>query len=209
MPRESSPNPHTASIAVWDIPRPVVRGRLFKVHVGVKCASTCRLTGALVRVREDSGSELYEGRLGKTPWPGTMGLYVAEMSLIAPDAGGVSPWSVTFVGDKLGAPHQDAIATFSVRTAKAPEHGVRIHVTERDAGTPLARAHVFMGAYRASTNDRGQAHLELPKGAYELHVRKRGYQMPRQTVQVGKDVTVRIEASRLPERNADEDQVWM
>ncbi len=66
-----------------------------------------------------------------------------------------------------------------------------------------------MGAYRASTNDRGQAHLELPKGTYELHVRKRGYQMPRQTVQVGKDVTVRIEASRLPERNADEDQVWM
>ena len=36
MPRESSPNPHTASIAVWDIPAPVVRGRLFKVHMGGK-----------------------------------------------------------------------------------------------------------------------------------------------------------------------------
>ena len=200
--------PHTTSMAVWGVPAPVVMDSLFKVQVGVKCSSTCKLTGQFVEVTEEGGSKIFEGRLGESPRHGSSGLYVAEVSLPAPDTEGVSCWSVAFAGDKLGSPHQGAFATFSFRTAKPPEHGVKVEVTERDAG-PIAGAEVFVGIYRASTDERGLADLELPKGTYELNVRKPGYETPRVIVEVVRDVSVGIEASRLPKGNPDEDQVWM
>ena len=209
VPKEVSTKPHATSMAVWGIPAPVVMGSLFKVQVGVKCSSACKLTGRFVELSRETGSKIFEGRLGEALWPGSGGLYVAEVSLPAPDTEGVARWSVAFAGNKLGAPHQDAFATFGIRTAKPPEHGVKVKVTEADRGTPLARAEVFMGIYRASTDECGLANLELPKGTYDLDVRKPGYETPHMIVEVVRDITVGIEASLLPAGNPDEDQVWM
>src|SRR5512134_1698403 len=63
--------PHATSMAVWDVPSPVVMNRSFKVKVGVKCSSACSLAGQLIEVRDDGGTQVGEGRLGETPWPGT------------------------------------------------------------------------------------------------------------------------------------------
>ena len=41
--------PHTTSMAVWDVPSPVVMNRSFKVKVGVKCSATCQPGGAAHR----------------------------------------------------------------------------------------------------------------------------------------------------------------
>ena len=196
-------------MAVWGVPAPVVMDGPFKVKVGVKCSAACKLTGQFVEVSDELGSKICGGRLGEAPWLGTSGLYVAEVSLAAPATEGVCRWSVAFVGDKLPSPHEGTGATFSFRTAKPPQHRLTVKVTERDVGTPLTRVEVFMGVYRASTDECGLANLELPKGNYELKVRKRGYQTLPMTVEVVTDVTVQIEASLVPERNPDDDEVWM
>jgi len=42
-PREAGEaEPHTTSVAVWDVPSPVVMNCRLKVKVGVTCSATCR-----------------------------------------------------------------------------------------------------------------------------------------------------------------------
>ena len=181
----------------------------FDVKVGVKCSAGCRLAGHGVKASDEAGSNMGEGRLGEAPWPGTRGLYVAELNLPAPATEKVSSWSSSFLGDGLASPHESASVAFSFRTAKPPEHTVVVKVTERDAGTPLAGVAVFMGVYRATTDARGLAKLELPKSTYELIVRKRDYEAPSMTVEVDRETTVEIQACLVPETNPDEEEVWM
>lgn len=200
---------HSTSMAVWGAPTPVAMHSSFNVKVGVKCSAGCRLAGQFVQVSDEAGSNIGEGRLGEAPWPGTRGLYVAELSLPAPATEKVSSWSGSFVGDGLPSPHESASVAFSFRTAKPPEHTVVVKVTERDAGTPLAGVAVFMGVYRATTDARGLAKLELPKSTYELIVRKRDYEAPSMTVEVDRETTVEIQACLVPETNPDEEEVWM
>ena len=54
--------PHTTSMAVWDVPSPVVMNRSFKVKVGVKCSSACSLAGHLIEVCDDGGTQVWRGQ---------------------------------------------------------------------------------------------------------------------------------------------------
>ena len=80
---------HPTSIAVWNVPAPVVVNRPFTVSVGVKCSVGCQLTGQLIGVRDAAGIEIGEGRLGETPSRGTSALYETVVNLVAPSEQGV------------------------------------------------------------------------------------------------------------------------
>ena len=56
---------------------------------------------------------------------------------------------------------------------------------------------------------RGRASLELPGGIYALDAWKAGYEMRNRTVKVGKDRMIRVEAVVAPERDPDDERVWM
>ena len=130
----STTTPHPTSIAVWEVPSPVVVNSSFKVRVGVKCSVACQLTGQLIVVRDEAAIKVGEGRLGDTPWPGTSALYGAEVNLAAPAGEGMYSWFVTAAGAESEMPHGDASATFSFRTARPPEHRVTVTVIERGHG---------------------------------------------------------------------------
>ena len=134
---QSTTTPHPTSIAVWDVPSPVVVNSSFTVNVGMTCSLACQLTGQLIEVRDESGVQAGEGRLGDTPWPGTSALYGAEVHLAAPAGEGMYTWAVTFAGTESEMPHEDASATFSFRTARPPDHRVTVTVRERDTEAPL------------------------------------------------------------------------
>ena len=119
----STTTPHPTSIAVWDVPSPVVVNSSFTVNVGMKCSLACQLTGQLIVVRDEAGSQAGEGRLGETPWPGTSALYGAEVHLAAPAGEGMYTWAVRFTGTASERPHEDASATFSFRTTRPPGYG--------------------------------------------------------------------------------------
>jgi hypothetical protein len=201
--------PHTTSMAVWDVPSPVIVNRSFKVKVGVKCSATCQLAGRPIEVCDETGIRIGEGRLGETPWPGTSALYVAEAELPAPPSEGMSLWFARFPASEPGLPHEEAAATFSFRTDRPPEHRVTVKVTDRETHAPLESVEVRLGVYRASTDAHGLAHLELPGGRYELDARKSGYATAPKTVDVGRDLMLHVEAALAPEKDPDDERVWM
>ncbi len=201
--------PHRTSVAVWGAPAPVVVHKTITVKVGVKCSAGCRLTGQVVRVIDEAGSSLAEGRLGEARWPGTSGLYVAELSLPETNTERVFHWSGSFSGDGLTLPHESASSPFSFRTAGPPEHTVVVEVKERDAGAPLEGVGVFMGIYHATTDARGRVELKLPKGAYTIVARRRGFQGPALSVAVDGERTSAIPMDLVRESNPEEEEVWM
>jgi hypothetical protein len=200
--------PHATSVAVWGVRSPVIVGSAFTVKVGVTC-SKCDLAGGVVRVQDEAGSVVSEGRVGRGPWPGTRGLHVAEMSLIAPAVEGLSRWSGSFSGDGLALPHESSSCLFGFRTVEAPERTVRVEVTERDSGAPLQGVSVFAGMYHSVTDARGFAELRVPKGPYALVARKRDWEPAIRTLGVEGDRTISIQMSVRARREPDEEEVWM
>jgi len=201
--------PHATSMAVWDVPSPVVLNRSFKVKVGVKCSAACPLAGQLIEVCDESGIRIGQSRLAETPWPGTSALYLAEVELAAPAAEGIPSWSARFAAVAPELPHEEASATFSFRTARPPEHRVTVKVTDKETEAPLDNVEVRMGLYRASTDAQGLASLELPGGVYDLDAWKAGYATLPRTVDVGKDLMIHVEALFSPKKDPDDQRVWM
>jgi len=199
--------PHKTSIAVWDVPSPVAMNCSFKVKVGMQCSATCRLTGQAVDVRDQAGAKIGEGKLGETPWTGTSALYWAEIELAAPGTEGVSFRSVNFTAAELELPHEGVSATFSFRTDKPPEHRVTVKVIERKTEAPVEDVEVLLGFYRASTDERGAVTIGLPKGTYELSIRKDGYTAQPMSVDVRDDLTVQVEALTAPTRSEMEEKM--
>lgn len=196
-------------MAVWDVPSPVVMNRSFSVKVGVKCSTACSLVGHLIEVCDEAGVRIGESTLGETPWPGTSGLYVADVELTAPATEGMSSWSARYVAKDPGLPHAEESASFSFRTARPAEHRVTVKVTEKDTNAPLENVDVRLGVYGASTDAQGLASLELPGGKYELDAWKAGYETLPRTVEVVTDLMIQVEAVFSPEKDPDESQVWM
>ena len=199
--------PHATSVAVWDLPSPVVAGASFTAKVGIACEVACPLAGQLVEVRDEAGARIGQGRLGETPWPGTAALYVAEVTLTAIE--GVRSWSAVCRAPESGVPHADASATFTFRVAPRPDHRVTISVTDKETKKPLEDVDVRMGPYRASTDAGGVAHLAVPRGVYALDAWKLGYETAPRSVEVATDLVVAVEVTCAPETDPDEGRVWM
>jgi hypothetical protein len=200
--------PHTTSMAVWDVSSPVVANGPSKAKVGVKCSASCRLTGQTVVVRDQAGTAAGVGRLGDLPWPGTSGLYWVEVQFTSPAAEGVFSWFAAFAANDVAPAHDETLAAFSFRTVRRPEHTVTIEVVDAESAVPLEDADVRLGVYRGTTDGRGRACLEVPKGSYELQAWRIGHKAPPQSVTVVSDVVVRVEASVVPEKDPD-DELWM
>ena len=221
---DAAPPPHATSIAVWNVPSPVVAGSRFGVTVGVKCAAACPLAGRPVVVRDAAGVEVGRGRLDSQPAPGTRALYAASVALAAPAEAGVHAWTVMFPAAGSGAPpatdggsaetppeaaHAEAQAAFSFRAAAPPEHRVTVTVHDRTTEAPLAGVEVHLGPYCAATDAAGGARVDVPAGDYDLYVRKAGYAPHTGRVAVTGDVALGVSAAPVPDVDADDEQVWM
>jgi hypothetical protein len=198
--------PQGTSLAVWDIPSPVVMGMPFEIKVGAKSAADCALTDTSIEVCDEIGAVAAHGRLGETPWPGTSALYWTAIELIAPRTEGLSRWSVRFAAAELALPHDGAAVQFSVTVVKPPEHRLTVTVIEKESKAPIEDVQVRLGAYRGATDSSGVAEVMMPKGAFELHVWKAGYEAPAQAVDICADISVQVEASIIPED--DPDAAW-
>jgi len=191
--------PHGTSLAVWDVPSPVVTGRPFQIKAGAKSSSACELKGCAIEVCDESGAVIARGTLGDAPWPGTTALYWAELELTAPACDGICNWSVRFSASELNLPHDSAAATFGVVTVKPPEHRLTVKVFEQETRTPIAEAQVRLGPHRAVTDAAGLAAVALPKGRYELTVWKAEYDIAPLDIEVTADTDVDVEAVPVPD----------
>jgi hypothetical protein len=186
--------PHMTSMAVWDVPSPVVVNTSFRVKVGIKCSALCQLTGQLFDICDEAGIALRSGRLGETPWPGSHSLYWAEVELAAPATEGVAFMTVTFAAGQTVLPHDNTAATFSFRVTSPPENSVAIRITAKETCLPVDEVEVRLGQYEAFTDHGGLATFDVPKGTYCVTIRKDGYAAEPVTVNVSEDVMVHVEA---------------
>src|ERR1051325_2544016 len=97
---------HKTSLAVWDLPSPLVIGRPAKMKIGAKCSAGCRLTDHEIEIHDQANRNIARARLGAAPWSGTTGLYWAELDFSAPAAAGTHTWSVASV-------HGDGFSNFT------------------------------------------------------------------------------------------------
>src|SRR5262249_3770980 len=195
--------PHGTSLAVWDIPSPLVMGESFKIKAGAKSASACDLKGAEIAVFDETGAELASNRLKEAPWPGTSALYWTTLELVAPVREGFCSWSVRFAKPELDLPHDGSSAEFSFVVGKPLEHRLRVKVVEKQTKSPVENAIVRLGAYRGETDPSGIAEVSMPKGTFDLVIWKAGYENPTQPMTVSEDASIVVEVEKLPEENPD------
>ncbi len=198
--------PHATSLAVWDVPSPVVRGAWFEVKVGGKCSASCRLDGRTVEICDEADRVVGRAVLRDTTLPETMGLYWTSVSLKAPRKIKLNAWTARFLPVERKPAHGGSLTHFSFVTVAEPENSVFVKVVDKKTKTPIANAQVRLGIYRAITNEKGAAKIMIPSGEFSLIVTRAGYEMPERRIAVSKDVRVRIPAQKLPEE--DPFAVW-
>jgi hypothetical protein len=199
--------PHTTNIVAWDIPSAIEVGERFRMKVGIKCSSECDLGHRSFGIYDHEGAQVATGTLSGDRWPGTTGLYVADVELGAPPAEGLYTWSVKDPATGLGAasesdagmPHAESSISFGVRVVSRPEYLVTVEAIDQLSQTPLEGARVVMHPYRAVTNERGVAEVRVTKGAYKLFVSQTRYLTFGLPLDVNADMTARAELYLEPE----------
>src|SRR4029077_11592445 len=73
--------PQATSLAVWDVPSPVVAGTRFVIKAGAKSAVNATLAGRAIEVCDDAGDVAGRGVLSDAPLPGTGALYWTDIHL--------------------------------------------------------------------------------------------------------------------------------
>ena len=195
---------HDISLAVWDVPTPVVTGRRAALKAGVACASGCDLTGARIDVYDEIGVRVGGGDAASTPWPGSSALYWAECVVAAPETEGEHAWDIRATVPDASHGHVTAVHRFVV--SRPPEHRVTLEVIEQGSGAPVGGVELRLGRFRATTDDAGIAHVDVPGGTYDVCAWKIGYDLQSVTAPVAGDTTVRLEVAVAPER---EQPYWM
>jgi hypothetical protein len=195
--------PHTTSVVVWDVPSAIVVGDTFRIKVGIKCSDECRLANTAFGIYDDEGASLASGTLSDDCWPGTTGLYVADVELQAPEGEGLYTWSVKGPSSNAGIPHAEGTTSFGVRAVRQPDYLLRVEAVDQADHTPISGARVVMHPYHAVTDERGVAEVRVAKGTYRLFVSQTRYLTFGRPVEVDADVTTRAELSLepVPERN--------
>ncbi len=200
---ETTITPHTTNVVVWDIPSAVVVRERFRINVGIKCSDECDLTKSDFEIHDHEGTRAATGTLTGDQWPGTTGLYVAEVELQAPAAEGLYTWSVNIPGSDGEIPHAEGSTSFGVRVVSHPDYLVTVEAFDRESQQPLSAARVVMHPYKAVTDEHGKAEVRVAKGTYTLFVSQTRYLTFGMSIDVAADMTARAELDVEPvtERN--------
>ena len=177
---------------MWDLVSPLLIGRTAKVKVGAKCAAGCQLTDHRVEIHDAAGKTIARGGLGGTPWPGTSGLYWADVEFPAPAEAGKHTFSVT-------SEHGGAHSEFSFIVVRPPDHSLTIQVHDKTTKETIADVEVRLGVYRSITDARGLATVDVPKDSYALTVWKLGYELFSTEINVTGTTTIDVEIAVEPE----------
>jgi hypothetical protein len=198
--------PHRTPVVVWDAPSAIECRETFSMKLGVKCSSECRPDGWALEVRDHDGKDLARATLSAEPWPGTTAVYYAEIDLTAPDTEGLYTWEATAPAAGLDTPHAECIVGFGVRVVATPECLLTVVAVDRESQDPVKGATVAVHPYRAFTDERGVAEVEVPKGEYRLFVSGKKYFPFRSDRDVSTDMTILAELAADP-RLSDAD-IW-
>jgi hypothetical protein len=185
------------SLAVWDVPMPVVAGGMFSIKAGAKDAAGRKLAGARIEVCGADGEVVASGTLGDAPFGGTEGLCWCALDVPAPAKPDVADYTVRL------ASADAAFTRFSVVAAGTPEHRLSVKIVERDTSEALGGVEIRLGPFRARTGKDGHAELRICKGDYQLHLWRTAHIAPPVPVRIDGDVSLDLTMVHVPEEHPD------
>lgn len=190
--------PHATSMAIWDVPFPIVERSTFAVKVGVTCECGCCLSGHDIQVEDASGAVRGTARLTDRQWADTHALYWTEVPLTAPSGEAQFHWFVGLVPRQTDPPHTLSRAAFDFITSAEPRFEVCVQLLERNTGAPIPDAEVRLGRYQARSDASGESRFFLPGGSYATYVRKDGIDVPSTIVAIDDHLSLELLADRVP-----------
>jgi hypothetical protein len=195
--------PQATSLAVWEVPSPVVAGERFTIKAGAKSSGGCILTGRRIEVCDDGGAVLGSGTLGAAPWPGTGALYWTELPIAAPPEPGLLTLSARFEAVGLEIPHNGTSSPFCVAVVERPKHRLTVKVFDNDTAAPVEGVEIRLGPYRATTGPLGLAEVPISGGRHVLNVWKAGFEAPATPLDIHADTNVQVGLVPIPEEDPD------
>jgi hypothetical protein len=192
--------PHMTNIVVWEVPSAILAGEKFSIKIGIRCSSGCQPTGREMGIYDHEGTSVAKLALRSDVWPGTAALYFAEVELQAPDIQGLFKWEAKVPASDSELPHGEASLAFGVTFVKPPDFRVIVEAVDRETQAPLRGARVRMHPYRAVTDARGVAQLNVPKGAYKIFVSAPKYISVRTNSEVTENMTTKAGLTLEPVR---------
>jgi hypothetical protein len=193
----------TISLAVWDVPMPVVAGEKFSIKVGAKSASGRALAGCRIEVSDATGAVVATGTLGKAPWPETEALYWTPIDMPAPVRQQFAECAVRLMSNADDPTHNAMATRFSLTATAKPEHKLTVKVTEQTTAAALGGVEIRLGSFRARTNAAGQAELLVCKGEYQLQLFRTAHIAPFQPININGDAGVELTMLHVPEDHPD------
>ena len=194
---------NTISLAVWDVPMPVVTGKNFSIKVGAKSSSGRASAGCRIEVSDSTGAVVATGTLGETPWPETEALYWAALNMPAPAQQQFSEYAVSLMPNP-GEPTHHAVATrFTVAATAKPEYKLTVKVMEQITAAVLEGVEIRLGSFRARTNAAGRAELLVCKGEYQLQLCRTAHVAPPKPINIEGDASVELTMVHVPEDHPD------
>jgi hypothetical protein len=127
-----------------------------------------------------------------------------ELDLAAPEAEGDHAWNLR--ATTMEPPHEPATSTVRFVAVAPPEHRVTLIVIDKSSGVPLTGVELRVGRFRATTNEGGVAHVDVPGGTYEVCAWKIGYDLLSNRTHIASDTTIHLEVTTSPE---PEQPYWM
>jgi hypothetical protein len=196
---------HETSLAIWDVPSPVVAGDRATLKIGITCSRGCNLTGTRIDVYDETGALVFGTDISSGPWPETDALYWADCGVAAPATEGEHAWHVRASvpdakersqGVPVNSPsHPGAASVLRFVVSRPPEHQLTIEVVEKGSGQPVGGVELRVGRFRAATTHAGVALVHVPGGVHGVSAWKAGYELLSTTIDVAGDATVRLEVA--------------
>jgi hypothetical protein len=192
--------PHALSLAVWDLPSPVISGETIFVKVGAKCGNDCPLEGYPLRLCDEKGVSLASVTLGSEPWEGSQALYWAPASFKAPKETGTYTYHVHTDASK---DHGAARGEFSFYVAQKPGCTVSIVVKDKESEAFLPLATVALHPYSACTDEAGYASVPAVVGQAKLTVKAADYESRQLDLVVTGDTSLVVMLTAKPKYEGD------
>jgi hypothetical protein len=192
--------PHATSMAVWDVPSPIVLNNKFAIKVGVQCSAECKLAGRVVEIYDHEQTQVATATLNAAPLSATSALYWAEVDLQAPSTEGSFNWTAKFLKPDLELAHEQAAYPFAFGTVRPSECTVTVEAIDKEAKTPILDAQVVLHPYRGFTDERGIVKIEVARGEYALWISTNNkYRIFRTNIKVVNNMEVKAELVLIPD----------
>jgi hypothetical protein len=179
------------SLAVWDVPMPVVARERFTLKAGATSAA-----GRNVEVCNASGKVVSSGTLGHEPLAGTDALYWTTLDLPSPPSNGVAEYTVRVAGTPNSS-------RFSVVAADRPKHTLAVMVTEQASKAALEGVEIRLGPFHARTDKGGRAELRVAKGEYQLQLWRTAHIAQPTPISIDGDTSIALTMLHVPEEHPD------